>query len=207
MESHHKELPWMGFEPQTWKRGIWSGAAAAIVWWTAAHSRHAVKHRCGGKKGKRPMMPIASHSIPMDVHKKACFFYDKISCPALYSDVRWLAFFFLLLSAMFRCKQLDQSTWQTISASPWKRGFAPNKASPSPAFATLSMPYTTISLWYFFLMKKNSTPRALTLFSLIFLWIVRGMDPDYTHPPFCTKLHTLLKSWLPGNYPTKLSLI
>ena len=27
----HKKLPWLGFEPQTWKRGIWRGTGTATV--------------------------------------------------------------------------------------------------------------------------------------------------------------------------------
>ena len=49
------QWPWLGFEPQTWKRGIWCGTGRATI-------------RCRGKEGKRPMMPIAWHSVPMGVH-------------------------------------------------------------------------------------------------------------------------------------------
>ena len=35
------ELPWSGFEPQTWKRGIWGGTGTATPC-------------CGRKEGKRP---------------------------------------------------------------------------------------------------------------------------------------------------------
>ena len=41
LESHHKKLPWLGFEPQTWKRGT----ATA---------------RCRGKEGKRSMTAYCS---------------------------------------------------------------------------------------------------------------------------------------------------
>ena len=63
-----KKRSWLGFEPQTWKRGIWNGSGTATACWMAAHARHAVKPRCGGKQGKRPLMPMASHSVPMGVH-------------------------------------------------------------------------------------------------------------------------------------------
>ena len=49
-----KKLPWMGFEPQTWKHGVCSGIGTATVRW---HARHAVKPRCRGKERKRPMIP------------------------------------------------------------------------------------------------------------------------------------------------------
>ena len=64
-ESHHKRLPWLGFQPQTWKRGIWSRSGTGTV-------------RCRGKEGKRPMMPIAWHSVPMGVHKVASSFRVRI---------------------------------------------------------------------------------------------------------------------------------
>ena len=38
-----KKLPWLGFEPQTWKCGICSGTGTATA-------------RCRGKEGKRPMI-------------------------------------------------------------------------------------------------------------------------------------------------------
>ena len=50
-----KTLPWLGFEPQTRKRGIWSGTGTATACWMAAHARHAVTTRCRGKEGKRPV--------------------------------------------------------------------------------------------------------------------------------------------------------
>ena len=31
LESHHKKLPWLGFEPQTWKGGIWCGSGTGTV--------------------------------------------------------------------------------------------------------------------------------------------------------------------------------
>ena len=50
-ESHHKRLPWLGFEPQTWKRGT----GCATVCCIAAHARHTVKPLCEGREGKRLM--------------------------------------------------------------------------------------------------------------------------------------------------------
>ena len=47
-----EKLPWLGFEPQTWKHGIWNKTGTATVCW---HARHAVKPRCRRKEGKRPM--------------------------------------------------------------------------------------------------------------------------------------------------------
>ena len=47
-----KKLPWLGFEPQTWKRG--TGTATAC--WIPAHTRPSVKLRCRGTQGKRPMI-------------------------------------------------------------------------------------------------------------------------------------------------------
>ena len=44
-----KKLSWLGFEPQTWKNGIWSGIGSATV-----------------------------HSVPMGVHWAACSFCVKI---------------------------------------------------------------------------------------------------------------------------------
>ena len=38
----------LGFEPQSWKRGICSG--------TGTHARHAVKPRCRGRQGKCPVI-------------------------------------------------------------------------------------------------------------------------------------------------------
>ena len=51
-ESHHKKLPWLGFEPQTWK----CGTGTATARWIAAQAWHAVKPRCRGKEGKRPVI-------------------------------------------------------------------------------------------------------------------------------------------------------
>ena len=49
-----KKLLWLGFEPRTWKRGMWRGSGT--VCWIAAHAWHAVKPRCRGKQGKRFMI-------------------------------------------------------------------------------------------------------------------------------------------------------
>ena len=60
-ESWEKEkrrkncLDW-NLSPQAWKRGMWSGSGAATVCWITAHARHAVKPRCRGRQGHRPMI-------------------------------------------------------------------------------------------------------------------------------------------------------
>ena len=66
-----KKWPWLGFEPQTWKREIWSGTGAATVCWIAAH---AVVEE---DRESALWLPIASHSVPMGVHQAACSFRVK----------------------------------------------------------------------------------------------------------------------------------
>ena len=53
LDSHHKKLPWLGFELQTWKRRIWNGTDTAC--WAAVDGRRVVKPRCRGQQGKRPV--------------------------------------------------------------------------------------------------------------------------------------------------------
>ena len=77
------ELPWLRFEPQTWKHRIWCGTATP---------------RCRGKEGKCPMMPIASHSVPMGVHYAPCSFHVKI----------------IMFSGVCGCDESSQGNWVAV---------------------------------------------------------------------------------------------
>ena len=80
-----KKSPWLGFEPQTWKRRICSGTGSATV-------------RCRGKEGKRPM---TAHCLTQcsdgcslgsllflrqDNHIQRCLSWIRINCTGQYSS-------------------------------------------------------------------------------------------------------------------------